>query len=174
MQPTDFLSVLSMGSERAVADLAVTMLESSPGSFPYMLNLCFLEQYPLSMRAARVVQLYCEKHPESIYPHLDEAVVKTMASEIDGVKRNFLKIFAEFIDINRLKDPGPLLNQCFDWMMDPRETPGVRIFAMEIVFLIGRKEPDLLRELTACLEILEEENIPSLQARISILKANLR
>lgn len=84
------------------------------------------------------------------------------------------RVVAEFIDINRLKDPGPLLNQCFDWMMAPRETPGVRIFAMEIIFLIGRKEPDLLRELTACLEILEEEKIPSLQARISMLKANLR
>ncbi|MBW6460607.1 MAG: hypothetical protein K0B08_08540 [Bacteroidales bacterium] len=101
MHQADFISILSMGSERAVADLAVAMLESSPGSFSDMLHLCFLEQYP-------------------------------------------------------------------------RETPGVRIFAMEVVFLIGRKEPDLLRELTACLEILDEEKIPSLQARISMLRVKLK
>lgn len=174
MQPADLISVLALGSERAVADIAVTMLEKSPGSFPDVLNLCFLEQYPLSMRAARVIQLYCEKHPESICPYLELAVQKTITSNIDGVKRNFLKIFAEFIDINRLDEPGPLLNQCFEWLMDPQETPGVRIFAMEIVFLIGKNEPDLLRELRACLEILDEEKIPSLQARITLLRVKLR
>lgn len=169
-----FIHILDMGSERVVADLAVATLEKSPASFPEVLDLCFLEKYPLSMRAARVIQLYCEIHPESIYPFLEYAVEKTLSSGIDGVKRNFLKIFAEFIDINRLQDPGRLLNQCFDWMMDPCETPGVRIFAMEIVFRISRNEPDLLRELKACLEILDEEKIPSMQARITLLRLKLR
>jgi len=30
------------------------------------------------MRAARATQLYCEKHPEAIYPFIDEVVDKTI------------------------------------------------------------------------------------------------
>ena len=154
---TDFISILAMGSERAVADLAVKAIEEKPEEFRNVLDLCFLEQYPLSMRAARVVQLYCEKYPDSIYPYLEETVDKVLISRIDGVKRNFLKIYDEFIDINRLREPGPLLNACFDWLQDPNEKPGTRIHAMNVIYNLSAHEPDLLRELSALLEIIAEE-----------------
>ena len=126
----DLISILDMGSERAVADLAVKVIEEVPESFRDILDLCFLEKYPLSMRASRVAQLYCEKYPETIYPYLDEAIEKTIRSQIGGVRRNFLKIFAEFIDIDRISDPGPLLNTCFEWLLEAGIPPGIKIHAM--------------------------------------------
>ncbi len=159
-----FTSILSMGSERAVADLAVAALEANPAAFREALDLCFLEQYPMSMRAARVIQLFCEKHPESIYPFLEESVEKTIASKIDGVKRNFLKIFSEFIDLSRLRDPGTLLNASFDWLQDPGEKPATRIQAMALIFKLGGKEPGLLQELRASLEMIGEDSEISMRS----------
>jgi hypothetical protein len=159
----DFISILDMGSERVVADLAVKVVEENPGSFRDLLDLCFLEKYPLSMRAARAVQLYCEIHPEEIYPYLDEVIEKTMKSGIKGVKHNFLKIFAEFIDPNMISESGPLLNTCFDWLLNPRLTPAIRIHAMGVIYKLGLKEPALHHELAASLEIILEEAEPSLK-----------
>jgi hypothetical protein len=159
----DFKSILDMGSERVVADLVVNVLETSPGSFRALLDLCFLEQYPLSMRAARATQLYCEKYPDAIYPFIDEVVDKTIQSHIKGVRHNFLKIFAEFIDIDRINDPGPLLKTCFEWLMDTRLTPAVRIHSMGVIYKLGLKEPELLQELKATIEIIIEEGEPSVK-----------
>lgn len=159
----DYLTILEMGSERVVADLAVKVLEENPDSLREMLDLCFLEKYPLSMRAARVAQLYCEKYPEAIYPFLDEAVEKTLESKIGGVQRNFLKIFAEFIDIEKITEPGPLLNTCFEWLLDRSQTPGVKVHAMNIIYKLGKDESALLRELADSIEIAMAEGEISLK-----------
>ena len=170
---TDYTSLLGLGSERAVADMAVAELETRPGEFKEMLDLCFLEKYPLSMRASRAVQLYCEKHPDEIYPFLEETVEKMFRSKIDGVRRNFLKIYDEFIDINRLKEPGPLLNACFDWLLDPSEKPGIRVHAMNVIFHIAHDEPDLLREFSHTLELVGEEGEPSIRNCLRKMKKTI-
>jgi hypothetical protein len=157
----DFKSILDMGSERVVADLAVKVIENAPESFRDMLDLCFLGEYPLSMRAARATQLYCDKHPEAIYPFIDEVVDKTLHSQIAGVRHNFLKIFAEFIDIERVSDPGPLLNTCFEWLMNTRLTPAVRIHSMGVIYKLGLKEPGLHHELALTIDLLSEDAEPS-------------
>lgn len=162
---SEFLNLLSLGSERAVADLMVAGIDGKPDRFALMLDFCFIEEYPTSMRAARVIQLCCEKDPGLIEPHLGYVIEKVLATKIDGVKRNFLKIIAEFIDINLVEDPGPLLERCFSWLVDAHENPAIRIYAMDIIQRIAIKEPDLLYELRAILEYLPDENPPSIQNR---------
>jgi hypothetical protein len=159
----DFKSIFDMGSERVVADLAIQVIENNPGSFKDVLDLCFLEKYPLSMRAARTIQLYCEKYPEAIDPYLEEAIEQTLRSQIAGVRHNFLKIFAMFTDVDKLNDPGPLLNTCFQWLSDASLTPAVRIHSMGVIYKLGLKEPGLLHELKATLELILEEAEPSLK-----------
>jgi hypothetical protein len=159
----DFKSILDMGSERVVADLAVKVLEENPGSLRNLLDLCFLEKYPLSMRAARAVQLYCEKHPEDLYPFLDETVEKTIRSKIKGVRHNFLKIYAEYIDIRKISDAGPLLNTCFEWLLDRNITPAIKIHSMGVIYKLGLDEPALLHELAATLEIIMDESETSMK-----------
>ena len=158
LKTQDFSSILAMGSERVVADLAVKILEEHPESLPDLLGLCWLEKYPLSMRAARVAQLYFEKHPGEIYQSLDNIVEKILITRIDGVRRNFLKVIAEFIDPKKINEPGPLLNKCFDWLLDGSLPPGSKIHAMSVIYKLGIDEPDILRELAATIEIIMDES----------------
>jgi hypothetical protein len=109
------------------------------------------------MRAARAAQLYCEKHPEEIYPYLDEVVEKIRKTRIDGVRRNFLKVMAEFTEADKINDPGILINTCFDWLLDPGIKPATRIHSMAIIYKLCRNEPDILRELAASIEMAMEE-----------------
>jgi hypothetical protein len=108
--------------------------------------------------------LYCGKYPDVIYPYLDEAVDKTIRSQIAGVRHNFLKIFAEYIDLNKLNDPGPLLNTCFEWLLNARLTPAVRIHSMGVIYKLGLKEPELLHELEVTIELVLVEAEPSLRS----------
>jgi hypothetical protein len=155
---SDLINILDMGSERVVADLAVKTIEENPGSLREMLDLCFLEKYPLSMRASRVMQLYFDIHRSDIYPYLEELIEKTLLAKISGVRRNFLKVFAEFTDISRISDPGPLLNTCFEWLLDASLPPGIRVHAMTIIYKLGENEPALLHELAATIEIIMDES----------------
>jgi len=154
----DFFSILEMGSERVVADLAVKVLEDHPESLPSVLELCWMEKYPMSMRAARVAQLYMEKYEESVYPYLEQIIEKIMQTKIDGVRRNFLKVIADVVDIKRINEPGVLLNTCFDWLNTSSMPPATKIHAMTVIFKIGRNEPDILRELAATIEMIMDES----------------
>lgn len=154
----DLKEILEMGSERVVADLAVKVIERSPGSLEEILGICWLEKYPLSMRAARVAQLYLEDHHDEIYPYLDEIIGKILQTGIEGVRRNFLKVIADFVDVEKITEPGLLLNACFEWLNDGSIPPGTRIHSMTIIFRIGRNEPDILRELAATIGIIMEES----------------
>lgn len=171
---TDFKSLLDMGSERAVADMAVAALEEKPEEIRALLDLCFLEEYPLSMRAARALQLYCESHPNDLNPYLEESVDKMLQSKIDGVRRNFLKIYAHFIDIDNIREPGQLLNTCFLWLQDPGQKPGLRIHAMDLIYKLGIKEPGLHHELKVSLELIDDNSEPSIRncARKMLFKLN--
>jgi hypothetical protein len=170
----DFHSLLELGSERAVADMIVDVIGHEPDRFKAVLDICFTESYPVSMRAARVIQLYCEENPGAILPYLDEVVAKTIASDMDGVKRSFLKVFAECIDIRLIREQGPLLNTCFNWLADARETPAVRVHCMEIIYKLSLTEPDLQNELKASIEFIFEEKKPSLTNRGAKMLKKLR
>ncbi len=147
-----------MGSERVVADLAVKVMEEHTGLLREMLDICRLEKYPLSMRAARAAQLYLEKHPEEIYPFLEEIIEMILKTRIDGVRRNFLKVIADRVEIDKIAEPGILLNACFDWLLNGSVPPASKIHSMTVIYKIGRNEPDILRELASTIEIIMDES----------------
>jgi hypothetical protein len=171
----DFKSILDMGSERVVADLAVKVLEEYPDSLPAVLELCWLEKYPMSMRAARVAQLYMEKYKDSIYPYLDKIIEKILLTKIDGVRRNFLKVIADVVDIESITEPGILLNACFDWLSTSSMSPATKIHAMTVIFKIGRNEPDILHELADTIEMIMDESEISMKTcgKKMLLRINL-
>jgi hypothetical protein len=156
-----FLGLLAMGSERAVADMAVDAIEGDQERFDAVLAICFSEPYPVCMRAARVIQLCCKHKPWLIYARLEETFDKVMASSVDGVKRNFLKIFAEFVPPGMFGDPGKLLSYAFDLLVDASEKPATRIQCMKIIEKISASEPEIRRELRESLLFLADDPLPS-------------
>ncbi len=158
----DFIETLQMGSERAVADMVIAMIGNDPVRFEEVFTLTFTRPYPINMRAARAIQLCCEKNPRLIYPHLSKAMDVMLHSKIDGVKRNFLKIFAEFIPLEDIGDPGLLLDTCFHWLMDTAQNPALCYYCMDFIARMVKKEPDLRYELEAVIEIrLQYDKSPS-------------
>ncbi len=163
---TEAFREMLQDSSRFVADMAVRAIEDDPEKFQSVLNLCLLEKYPISMRAARVIELYSNNKPGFLDPKLEVIIPTLLSTRIGGVKRSFLKILSENVDLSGIAEPGPLLNQCFDWLMSPAEKPAIRVYSLEIIYKFSLLEPPLKHELLALLEmILPESREPSILGR---------
>lgn len=161
----NLLEILNMDSSRFTADVAAEIVGNDPVLFREVLDICFEQPYPVSMRAARVVQLCCEKDPELIYPHLEESFRKMLSSGVEGVGRGFLKIYAENIDLRKFNDPGILISLCFDWLASIEQPIAVKVYAMEILRKYCIIEPDLSHELAISLDPLLYDGSPAIRSR---------
>ncbi len=162
----DFLRILAMGSERAVAELGRDLVNRDPERLDIVYQLCFTEKYPIAMRAARVVQFCVEQDSSLFNPYLGEVVSKGLTSEVEGVRRAFLKLLAEQTDLEKVKDGGILLDRCFEWISDASENPAIRIYSMTIVHRFSIMEPDLKHELKEVLRFLPVNEKPSIRSRV--------
>jgi hypothetical protein len=147
----DFIGGL-WDSGRNTAEVAVVAIDNNPDYFKHLLDICFTEPYPISMRASRVIQMFSEKNPGFIVPYLEEVIDKVAKSKVEGVKRSFLKLFAESVDFNLLKDNSELLQLVFDWVVSPKEAISVRYYCIFICKKFCDYEPDLIPEFKAMLE----------------------
>lgn len=153
----DFISGLG-DSGRATANLAVLAIDNDAENFKRLLGICFTEPYPICMRASRVIQLFSETNAEFIVPFLDQIIENIAHSHQEGVKRNFLKIIAQHIDFNLVKDNSMLMQIAFDWLVSPKEAVAVRYYCIIICEKFCKYEPDLIPELKASLEYCLHES----------------
>lgn len=151
-------------SSRAVIDIGVVTIEGKPELFADAFNLC-KEKYPVSMRAARVVQLYIEKYPVKILPILPEVLDELLITKVDGVKRSFLKILFLSTSIINLEKSGLLLDKCLFWLMSDKEPIAVRAYCIDILVKFALEEPELKHEIRLAIENLPFDEYPSLKSR---------
>jgi len=170
MSPELIESALS-DSHRRTAEMVAAAAGKDPEIFRHILNFCWEKPYPVSMRAARVIEFCCAADPDILLPFIDEVMEKFQKSPVVGVRRGFLKVFAEHFDLRYIAEPGPLLNLCFDCMTDVNEAYAIRVYSMEIIYRFAQFEPDLKPELKTTIEFILEEAPPSIRSRgMRILK----
>lgn len=160
-----FLELLETDSSRLIADIIVTEIGNNPEYFKIVFEFCLTKPYPVSMRAARALQLCCEVRKSLIIPYLNNIVDYTINSKIEGVRRGFLKIISELPDIINLNESGILINKCFEWILSQNENPAIRVYSMEIVYNVCKQEPLLKNELTSVMELVKDDKSMAVRSR---------
>lgn len=146
--------MLNIDSSRFVADSIVLSIDNDSEKFKIILEICFSSEYPVSMRAARVIQLCVNSNPGLFLPFAENYIEKSLDSNIDGVKRSFLKIYSENVNLKSLKNVGLLLDKCFELINTQNESIAVKAYSIDIILKIIKFEPDLINELIPILEKL--------------------
>lgn len=165
----DFLSQLNTDSSRANIDLMVDAIGKNEKYFLEVYKYMLLNHYPVSARAARVIDHCCEKHPELFYLIFDDMLQQVPTFEIDGVKRQFVRMLTRY-DISD-KYQGKVLDLCLGYIEDARQAIAVRAFSMYVVYNISEKEPELKPELIYLLTEMHIEHANGLEGlRIKLLK----
>ena len=152
-------------SSRRIADLVVADIGNNPGKFAEVMDIALRDEYPLSMRAARVIALCIENNPGLIVPHQQKIVDAFENLSVEGVKRSFLKIFAEIpVEINE-ELIGILTDRSFNWLVDEKEAIAIRYYAIDILLKVVKIYPEIKGELTDALNYIRENDSTALQTK---------
>lgn len=150
---TSFEKLLKIDTSRSMADIAITEVAKNPELFIQAWEITLRDEYPISMRAARIVDECAEKNPKLIVPFIDEMLTRLTEFKTDGVKRGFLRFFVKTKMKLSLKQRGYLVNACFDFLASTSSSRAIRAYSLIIIYDISKSEKYLKSEL---LDIIEE------------------
>lgn len=123
--------------------------------FDQLLDIMLNGEKLESQRSAWVFHHSTEAHPELIRPHFQRLLDSFKnPSYHDAVRRGILKALGEQ-DLPE-ECMGIAADLCFDFLADQKEPVAVRVYAMNILWNICKKEPDLSEEL----KLLIEDQMP--------------
>ncbi len=118
--------------------------------FGELVDLTLEGEAPYPQRASWVMRYCVEAHPSLILPHLKN-LVKNLDQPIhDAVKRNTIKSLT-YIEVPESLW-GEVADICFRLLASPQETVAVRVFAIEVLYEICKKVPELSGELKLVIE----------------------
>ena len=164
---------LLIDSSRAIADLTITKINGKQESFDELVQIMLKNQYPVSMRAARLVQLVGIKEYQLVQPHLDTFLLLLRTTHIDGVKRSILKVISEApLTVNE-EHWGELTDLCFDFVAVRNQAIAIRAFSADILIKAIQIYPELKPELIAVFETIWPDGSKGLKNKIKKLLVKL-
>ena len=138
-----------------------------------LMEIAFENKDQVSWRAAWMADKIHEKHPEVIEPFLVPIILQLKTESHTGKKRHFLKL----VSMHPVPDEFDsfLMDYCLNILTAENEPPAVRVHAMQVLFNISEKIPDLKPELADIIENeMEFHPTPGILTRGKKLAAKLR
>jgi hypothetical protein len=135
------------------------------GRFATLLHLFLHDEYRVVQRAAWILSMIAETHPELIRPHLKKLVTRMNDEGVHvAVKRNVVRLL-QYFDIPKQLH-SEVINTCFSMLADPKETVAVRCFSMTVLDNLSKTYPEIRQELRLVInDILEHDPTAGLIAR---------
>lgn len=131
------------------------------------------DSQPENWRAAWMIDKIHDKHPELVKKYIPEITRFVTVTKSPGKKRHLIKL----ISLNDIapNDLATMLNFCLNVFTDTAEPISVRVHAMQVLYNVSEKEPDLKNELIELIENeIELHNSPGLSSRGKKILRKLR
>ena len=152
---------------KAQAEKITAWIGHSASRFKTLMQLFLNDEYRVVQRAAWIVSMVAERHPDLIEPYLEEMVERlTLSGQHPAVRRNVVRVL-DYMDEIPESVHGPVMNACFDFAADPKEAIAVRAFSITVLGKLARIYPDMIPELKTVLEdMLSHDPTPALVVRV--------
>ena len=147
-----FQELLNQPPSINLVNRTILIINDNEKYFDDVFLLSFSDNYKISMKASWVIVHYCKKNNSFIQKHLDFILEKLKTSNNSSVKRNMIKIFAEYSDFNNIKNLGLLVDICFRFFNNPKDAIAVRAFCLDVLMKISSLEPDIITEIKQSIE----------------------
>lgn len=153
-------------------ELLIHQLNSEPSLEPDFMKFALYNEHPNGWRALYVIDKIYDKHPDWIQPYVPEMIDRLKSETHHGKKRHLLRLIS-FHEI-QAEDSGFLVDYCLGVFTSQKEPVANRVHAMQVLYNISEKEPDLKPEL---LEIIQQQiefhPTPGIRSRGSKLSKKL-
>ncbi len=151
------------GISRKNTDYIIHIIGDNQEYFDEILSLALLNKYPLSHRAAWVLEGCSANYPKLVQPHLGIIIEGLPAYNHPGTRRNILKILMRSSIPEEYE--GFIADLCFEWVGSPIQPVATKVFCMEILANMLRKYPELKEELRAVIESQFELNSAAFKSK---------
>jgi hypothetical protein len=147
----DIKDALLKEHSRSQAIFIHTFIGADRNRFAMLMKLFFGQEYRVTQRAAWVLSLCVEKHPELLKPWLRKMVLNLSRPDLhDAVKRNTLRILQSTRIPKNLQ--GTAVDLCFRFLKDENEPIAVQVFSISVLHNVCLEEPLLQNELRLVIE----------------------
>lgn len=147
-----------------------------------LIDITFYPDRNIAFRAAWILENLFLQKPESYLEDLDYLISKVGNVDNPSCKRHYAKILMHITAPKapaniKLKlsglDLGPLVEQLFDWLIDPKVLIAVKVFAAEALFNVRDRYPWIAEELANQIRFLMRNGTAAIQSRGKKILARL-
>ncbi len=147
-----------------------------------LIDLTFDGDRDIAFRAAWILENIFLQDPTRYESELEYMVSRIKEVTHASCKRHYAKIMMHITAKNtpatikqKLQelDLEPVVEQCFDWMIDPKVLVAVKVFASEALFNMRRRYPWIKEELAEQIRFLMRDGSTAIQTRGRKLLAQL-
>jgi len=116
-----------------------------------LMHLFMNDEYRVVQRAAWIISSVADNHPDLVTDYISGMIgrMKDKGTAV-AVKRNVLRILQRHTIPPAVH--GELMNLCFEYLADPKETIAVRAFSMGILERLSHTYPEIRNELKITIE----------------------
>lgn len=150
------------------------MLAEDNFDIAQLIEATFYPDRMIGFRAAWLLENMYFQDPDSFMPHIRLLISKFKEVKNPGCQRHYAKILMHLTDPKAPKtilekinetDLDAAIEQCFDWMIDPKVLVAVKVFAAEALFNMRIGYPWIADELPEQLEFLMRDGSMAIQTR---------
>jgi hypothetical protein len=148
-------------------------ITNTPEYYLMLMEIALYNRNKKSWRAACLIDKINDNYPELLQPFLIEIIEQVKIEKSHSKKRHFLKLIGQ----NELptNQQGFMLDFCMKTFTSAKEDLAVRVHAMQILYNISEKEPELKPEILALIEYeMENHSSAGIVSRGSKLAEKLR
>jgi hypothetical protein len=155
----DFLHETS----RKTFDYLAGVTGDDPVRFAELMHIALNGKGSKAMRAAAVAETITRTCPWLFEIYIPEVLERVRSLSHNGQRRNLLKILTRYELDESLA--GKAVNLSFSVMEDASENVAAKVYAMEILFNLCKKHPELGRELYDFIEAVWDRESDGFKAR---------
>ncbi|WP_428331004.1 hypothetical protein [Mucilaginibacter sp.] len=139
-----------------------------------LIDLTFYADKNIAFRAAWILENLFLKEPELYEADLDYLIVRIKDVKYASCQRHYAKIWMHITEAKtneaikkKLKsaDLEPVVEKCFDWLIDPKVKAAVKVFAADTLFNLKDRYPWITEELENQVKFLMKTGSAAIQFR---------
>lgn len=132
----------------------IDRIVSDKNLFEQLFLLIFSDDPKMAWRSCWIIDTASEKHPELLLGKIPEIINGLLITQNGSLKRHFARILCRY----HIQDEylTTMIDRGFE-LLSPAERAAVRVNAMQLLFNIAQRVPDLKGELRSVIEGLIDE-----------------
>ncbi len=160
---------LKGGDLRSVGKVKIVISEvTSQKSFDELFNSLFDSDRLVAMRSIDAIEKITTTRPGCLKFHKKELLKLLHSAKHKELKWHLAQLVSR-LKLNK-KETGKVWDMLTLWAKNKNESRIVRVLSLQSLFDIQKQNAELKKDFTDTLEIMDRENIPSIKARIRILR----